>query len=243
MEIRADFLELARRVGVDLADHVTARDDLYLRPAGLTRAAARRFRTGLKSLATYLRRLILLLALQMEHGLEERAPTPGRRTRRKWPSPRGFRVLQAGGLWPGDLQRGRDGPDRLLCGALTPSADLFADFDRLLALLKAPEARARRLASGAAGELCRHSRFRPDAQAAPCHGSASDLRGHGQSNPDGKRRAAAASGTGAPATAAPAACLKVLLSTAAACRRAACACAVLVRVPGHADLTRHPGQA
>ncbi|MEM6666142.1 MAG: hypothetical protein AAF638_07035, partial [Pseudomonadota bacterium] len=95
MEIRADFLELAQRVGIDLVDHVTARDELYLRPSVLTRVAARRFRSGLKSLAAYLRRLILLLALQMEHGLVERAPQPVREKRSKWPSPGGFRVLPA----------------------------------------------------------------------------------------------------------------------------------------------------
>ena len=156
MEIRADFLELAQRVGIDLAEHVTARDDLYLRPAGLTRAAARRFRTGLKYLAAYLRRLILLLALQMEHCLAERAPVPIREKRSKWPSIRGFRVLDTNENWPGEIEN--DG-GRLVCplrtGALVPSASLFSELDTMLALLKAPEARAKRLA----WHLARRVRF------------------------------------------------------------------------------------
>jgi hypothetical protein len=54
-----------------LAATVSVRDDLYLRPAFARKAVAARLASGLVVLRAFLRRLILLMALDLEWGLVE----------------------------------------------------------------------------------------------------------------------------------------------------------------------------
>ncbi|MEM1087134.1 MAG: hypothetical protein AAGH90_05345 [Pseudomonadota bacterium] len=64
------------------ADTVLARDNLHLAPALISKAAARRVRQGIKAIEAYLRRFLLMLALQIEPELaaENRArPIYGRK--------------------------------------------------------------------------------------------------------------------------------------------------------------------
>ncbi|MEM1036278.1 MAG: hypothetical protein AAGI14_05915 [Pseudomonadota bacterium] len=68
------------------ADAVIARDNLHLAPALISKAAARRVRRGIKAIEAYLRRVLLLLALQIEPELarENRArPIYGRKGPRR----------------------------------------------------------------------------------------------------------------------------------------------------------------
>ncbi|MEM7493939.1 MAG: hypothetical protein AAF296_11190, partial [Pseudomonadota bacterium] len=51
------------------ADAVMARDNLHLAPALISKAAARRVRQGIKAIEAYLRRFLLLLAMQIEPEL------------------------------------------------------------------------------------------------------------------------------------------------------------------------------
>ncbi|MEM1391236.1 MAG: hypothetical protein AAGG45_09165 [Pseudomonadota bacterium] len=51
------------------ADKVIAKDNLHLSPARISKAAARRVRQGIKAIEAYLRRVLLLLALQIEPEL------------------------------------------------------------------------------------------------------------------------------------------------------------------------------
>jgi hypothetical protein len=55
-----------------LAGAVNVRDNLYLRPSLARKAVAARLRSGLIVLRAYVRRLIILMALEMEWGLVDR---------------------------------------------------------------------------------------------------------------------------------------------------------------------------
>jgi hypothetical protein len=55
-----------------LADNVRARDHVYLRPAMACKAVAARLRSGLIVLRAFVRRLIILMALEMEWGLVDK---------------------------------------------------------------------------------------------------------------------------------------------------------------------------
>ncbi len=52
------------------AARILARDNLHLSPKHVSRAAALRLKRGIAALEAYLRRLLFLLALQLEHGLK-----------------------------------------------------------------------------------------------------------------------------------------------------------------------------
>jgi hypothetical protein len=52
-----------------LASRVLARDNAHLQPLAFSPAAAARFKAGLRAIEAYLRRMILWLALQIEHDL------------------------------------------------------------------------------------------------------------------------------------------------------------------------------
>jgi hypothetical protein len=52
-----------------LADAVNVRDNVYLRPSIATKAVAARLKSGLIVLRAFVRRLIILMALEMEWGL------------------------------------------------------------------------------------------------------------------------------------------------------------------------------
>jgi hypothetical protein len=55
-----------------LADAVNVRDNLYLRPSLACKAVAARLRSGLIVLRAFVRRLIILMALEMEWGLVDK---------------------------------------------------------------------------------------------------------------------------------------------------------------------------
>ncbi len=133
---------------------MSGRDNLHLRPAGLTRAAAARLNTGLRALEAYLRRLILLMALVLEPDLEPVHYPPRRprdRSCQHQRAPRGLAIFTGERNFP----RGADALSRSLSrksqpdlprGAKMSSARYLARIDRLKALIEAPQKRARRLA-------------------------------------------------------------------------------------------------
>ncbi|MEM9226066.1 MAG: hypothetical protein AAGA24_06085, partial [Pseudomonadota bacterium] len=121
------------------------------KPEEFTKAAAARLRAGLRAVEAYWRRVVLALALQMEHVL-----TPDQSEYVTYascdsgpdrvPAPR-FRVLDrsrdfpSGGIKPA-LSPTHGWPGQ----AGVPAAPLLQKLSALKALLAAPEARARRLA-------------------------------------------------------------------------------------------------
>ncbi|MEM7766065.1 MAG: hypothetical protein AAF253_01090 [Pseudomonadota bacterium] len=143
------FSQLAIQ-GDGLYARVLSRDDLHLRPERLSRAAARRLRAGIAALESWIRRVLLLMALTLEPDL---APS-GRpwvkihRPRRATHLPLSRSPLR---IFPADtpfnpdlfsaLRRG-GGFDRRPVWA----APLLARLAALKAIIDAPEARARRLA-------------------------------------------------------------------------------------------------
>ena len=149
MSLSPAFLARLQRHGLLLAADITARDDLQLRPAVLSRAAARRLKAGLRALEAYVRRLLLLLALQLETALPQadrprnpRAPAPRQSARSC-----GLRVF-AGEHDPPDNLRDWQGAIPAECpphGGVQ-AAPLMARLTALKALIAAPDARARRLA-------------------------------------------------------------------------------------------------
>jgi hypothetical protein len=59
----------ALKYGLQLAASVLARDRLNLRPAAISLAAATRLRRDLRAVEAYVRRVLMLIALQFEHNL------------------------------------------------------------------------------------------------------------------------------------------------------------------------------
>jgi hypothetical protein len=157
MDTRDAFLQTSCEYAGQIVLRVLSRDDAHLSPARFSRAAAKRFAAGLRALEAYLRRLILLLALQMEHDLcdtgETRpifghVPRPPR-------VPLGQRKARAFIIF----NRQHDFPDHLgddwttqarLSGGPrgdgVPAAPFLARLSMLSDLAKDPRARARRLA-------------------------------------------------------------------------------------------------
>ena len=141
----AGYLEFLQRQGAGLCARLLSRDGLNLRPALLSQAAARRLRAGLRALAAFLRRVLIVLALGLEPGLKLRGAVRRPRRRRAL-SPvfaLQFRVFVGEGAWPAsgfDFARAprRNGP--------VLAAPLLAQLAALGALLSDPQARARRLA-------------------------------------------------------------------------------------------------
>jgi hypothetical protein len=66
-----------------LVDAVGARDDVYLRHATRRQAVAQRLVSGLRLLRAFLRRLIILIALELEWGLVDRRGEMKRPHKRK----------------------------------------------------------------------------------------------------------------------------------------------------------------
>lgn len=152
MESRDAFIRLTRQCAASLVLRVLSHDNMHLSPRSMTRAAAERFRAGLRALEAYLRRLILCLALQIEHDLPrtnvERARLmPGQRPSRKTSCKPSFHFT----IFTGQ----HDFPDpfyaewvggRTVRPVQVPAAPLLARLNALSDLAKSPMARARRLA-------------------------------------------------------------------------------------------------
>ncbi|MEM7768684.1 MAG: hypothetical protein AAF253_14560 [Pseudomonadota bacterium] len=135
--------------GDRLHARVLARDDLQLAPWRLSRAAAARLRAGIAALESWLRRVLLLLALELEPTLTPRQ-TPYNPVHRPCTVPRRASRLR---VFPADAatdphrfdalrRRGRPWSN----GRPVHAAPLLSRLARLKALVDAPQARARRLA-------------------------------------------------------------------------------------------------
>jgi hypothetical protein len=135
-----------------LASMVNTRDQLHLRPAWASKAVAMRLASGLIVLRAFLRRLIILIALELEWSLVDKRGPMKRPHKRKAKS---RAVLSLGGL---DTQGASPwlnsyGPQfkaRVKTGNIGPvevdMAKLYAKLDFLAAIAANPVAKAKRLA-------------------------------------------------------------------------------------------------
>jgi hypothetical protein len=152
MTSAATLLKTSSDYALRLVSAVLARDDAHLAPAHLTKAAAGRMRAGIRAVEAYLRRLILVLALQFEHTLPKNNPVrarygalPPKTPHKPRANPTRFTVFTGQHDLPDALREGWiDRAPRH--SAPIPAAPLIARLRALSTLAKAPEARARRLA-------------------------------------------------------------------------------------------------
>ncbi|MEM7766351.1 MAG: hypothetical protein AAF253_02560 [Pseudomonadota bacterium] len=150
MSLGPDFFHHLAIQGDALYARVLSRDDAQLVPTRLTQAAAARLRAGIAALESWLRRVLLLMALTLEPGLQPRAQ-PWVKTHRPRLSPPHTTLR----IFPRGDAPSRDQFDRLhgRYAAREPfsngpvwAAPLLARLGALKALIDAPEARAKRLA-------------------------------------------------------------------------------------------------
>jgi hypothetical protein len=124
---------------------VTTRDDLHLRPALASKTVAARLVSGLRVLRAFLRRLIILIALEMEWTLvDARGPMQRPHGRKAAASSTRFALnyfgtYKAGPWLAGDRAR-RKPPAPVHMGTL------YAQLDYLAQIASNPVARAKRLA-------------------------------------------------------------------------------------------------
>jgi len=167
MSLGPDFFQHLAAQGAALHARVLSRDDAHLRPDRLSKAAAGRLRSGIAALESWLRRVILLMALVLEPGLVANG-RPWTRTHRirLGRRPAGLRIFKDS-RWPGQRPFPARGDTRGDGPRAVWAAPLLARLAALKALLDAPEARARRLAFHLA-------RRKPGPlRARPCRGAAS----------------------------------------------------------------------
>lgn len=146
MQIRDDFIDLAKRMGTGLLDAIIVADDLHLAPTYLRPGAAARVRAGIRRIEVYLRRLILLLALQIEHALPPCAISPVRLASAGRPSASARLTIFAR---PGQLlalTRLAARPRSAKTAGDVAAYRLLLRLAQLGELLEAPRKRARRLA-------------------------------------------------------------------------------------------------
>ena len=142
------FIAFCQRIAERFAAGVLARDNGQLGPRYFSKAAARRFRQGLRALEAFLRRVILLLALELEPGLRpDNRPVP----RSAPQSPRScpgatLKILAGGGGYAPAFHTELDAFSRSPNSAQIPARGLLDALARLQALVADPLARARRLA-------------------------------------------------------------------------------------------------
>lgn len=146
------LLKTSTNYALRLVSAVLVRDDAHLAPATLTKAAAGRMRAGIRAVEAYLRRLILVLALQFEHILPKQNPIrplygalPTETPPKSYENRFRFTVFTGQHDLPDALREGwiDRGPRQ---SARIPAAPLLMRLRALSNLAKAPEARARRLA-------------------------------------------------------------------------------------------------
>jgi hypothetical protein len=133
---------------------VITRDDLHFRPAWARKAVAVRLAGGLRLLRAFLRRLIILIALELEWGLVD--------TRGEMKRPHGRQLKSSGGFSLGGLDTNKvspwlnaDGPNfkpvvrseyRHYGPVDIDMAQLYAQLDFLSKIAADPLAKAKRLA-------------------------------------------------------------------------------------------------
>ena len=149
-----DTAAYIRQAGFALSD-IKARDGQDINPNTITKAVRARALRGLRLLEDFVRRLLILLALQFEHQITVDVSL---RPRPKKHRDKTKRILPAGGsalrIFPSDLAlpdavkaKYADAPPREPDGRIMlPAGALLKRFERLSAILNDPEARAHRLA-------------------------------------------------------------------------------------------------
>ncbi|MEO0981894.1 MAG: hypothetical protein AAFX03_04505 [Pseudomonadota bacterium] len=157
-----DTHDAAKQFGSELWSRVLTRDNAHLAPAGLTKAAAGRLRRGIRALEAFVRRVLILLALELEPGLVPSTKEPSghrraRRAARRFPrlaifTGEGAPLDSFGFLGAAAPSPWGPGP--------VPARPLLVRMILIKDLLDHPEARARRLAFHMA-------RKRPGVQLAP----------------------------------------------------------------------------
>ena len=148
MSVDAGFLELVRRQGELLVARVLSQDNLHLGPSLISPAAAGRLKAGLRALEAYLRRVLILLALQLEPGLprDTRPRTIYARALRKPATRPHFRLLSAQRGFTPFAVSDANGTQPIPQKSAILAAPYLTRLRTLKSLLDAPTARARRLA-------------------------------------------------------------------------------------------------
>jgi hypothetical protein len=133
--------------GLQLAAKVIARDNLNLGPSAISLAAAARLRRGLHALHAYVRRVLILLALEIEHDM---TPDNSEHPRRMGPREAGIKTTSIP-LFPCHAPRNdfffdtHISPRKQSPTSINP-APLIDRWRALKDLLENPDKRARRLA-------------------------------------------------------------------------------------------------
>lgn len=134
-------LEAASELLADAA----ARAKLHLRPETITRTAARRLRASLAFAERLIRRLLVLLALEVELAPAAAPPPRDQETRTGLRAPRGFQYLPAERAPSGFLDPWADRPEGQPRNQ-TEIIPLLYRWKTLMALLEDPERAARHMA-------------------------------------------------------------------------------------------------
>jgi hypothetical protein len=136
-----------------LAMAVNARDNLYIRPHFATKAVAARLTSGLRVLRAFLRRLIILIALELEWGLVDTRGAMKRPHGRKTASSSSKPTLKSLDTNKASPWLNSDGPRFKVktTQAYSPPvpinmAKLYAQLDFLAKIAANPVAKAKRLA-------------------------------------------------------------------------------------------------
>jgi hypothetical protein len=151
MTLNAAPFETLLRYAEQLAAYVLARDNLHLAPSTVSRAVAKRMRAGLIYMQAYLRRVLILMALQIEHtlprDLTERPIFNHGRVIHLRPATKSFSVF-VGERAPPDLwtDAKHDTPKYPDRNRRILAAPLLDQWRSLMALIADPGARAKRLA-------------------------------------------------------------------------------------------------
>jgi len=149
MSLNPSLYKTASHWAEMFAAKILARDNLYLSPREVSRAAALRLKQGIMALEAYLRRLLFVLALTLKHDLKPdtiERPIYARgscKTRTK----SSFKSLPFWGIEPdfSTFSSASNWTDRKPPKPI-PIAPLLARLGEVCDILKNPEARARRLA-------------------------------------------------------------------------------------------------
>jgi hypothetical protein len=133
---------------------VITRDNLHLRPHLARKSVAARLKSGISVLKAFLRRLIILMALELEWGLvDKRKPMTRPKTRTSTPSIAGVTSLQyldPQGISPWEKGTRPNFKPKVLTGyngpVEIPMAKLYAQLDYLASIAANPLTKAKRLA-------------------------------------------------------------------------------------------------
>ena len=149
MSLNPGLYKTAAHFAQLFAAKILARDNLHLSPREVSRAAALRLKQGIVALEAYLRRLLFVLALHIEHELKpdtKERPIYARAPRKRGPKSK-FKTLPYRGIQPdfstfscSSRWAGRQPPKPV------PLAPLLKRLAEVRDILNNPEARARRLA-------------------------------------------------------------------------------------------------